>query len=157
MTKRKLKHSTQEINQAILDLIESENLGDQETLLKRIHEKGIDITQSTLSRRLKQLEIVKRKGIYKPKAIDMGKTKVPVFKIMLAPPNLMVAHTLPGHAQALAHQLDVLSNNSPLQTEKPKDGGLPEILGTIAGDDTVLIICKNERDLKRVKDRIEAV
>ena len=144
-------------NQILLDVISKESLRDQEELLEKIKERGIEMTQSTLSRRLRKLGVKKRHGVYIaiPERMQSDLSRL-IKRIDPAPPNLLMLHTLPGHAQALAYQLDYVSANDPQSLESQnEETGFKEILGTIAGDDTVLIVTANERDLKQLQDKLK--
>lgn len=145
-------------NKILLDIISKESLRDQEELLQKIKKRGIEMTQSTLSRRLKKLGVKKRHGVYIaiPERMQSDLSRL-IKRIDRAPPNLLVLHTLPGHAQALAYQLDYVSANDPQSLESQNDEtGFKEILGTIAGDDTILIVTANEQELKQLQKKLKA-
>ncbi len=129
--------------QAIREIIIHSRVKSQDELLKRLFEMGFDLTQATLSRDLKQLRIAKVPGndgsyVYiMPEMGSVGKLmqeklahhpeKIPGGFISINfSKNLAVIKTRPGYAGSLAYDID---SNTP-----------PEVLGTIAGDDTVLII-----------------
>lgn len=128
---------------AIREVIMQNKISGQDELLSILVEKGFDLTQATLSRDLKQLQIAKvasHDGGYiyiLPEMGGVGKmvNTRPVNNSLLANSgflsmefsnNLAVVRTRPGYASSIAYDIDV---NSP-----------HEILGTIAGDDTILII-----------------
>lgn len=123
---------------AIEKIISEENISSHEALLKKLKGKGISCTQATLSRNLRQLgagRIPDGKGGYKyslPEnvpALPMltGKVQVlPVIRDIVDAKGLLVLKTLPGNASNTAFYIDNASRF--------------EIAGTIAGDDTILII-----------------
>jgi len=143
-------------NKEILKILATEQIGDQHELLKIIEGRGYSMTQSTLSRRLKKLGVKKKHGIYMAPNVVQGAMPGLLKRIDEAPPNLLVLHTSPGHAQALAYQLDYISANDPesvTSLTSSEDTGFPEIIGTVAGDDTVLIVTKPEH-LRSLKEKI---
>ena len=111
------------VDQSILNLLEKHDIVDQDTFLELLGRQGHDLTQSTLSRHLKKLHVQKSDGTYR--RVDAPKSTLPPFTLAEAPPNLLVLRTQPGFANALALKLDA--------------SGLPGLVGTLAGDDTVFI------------------
>jgi transcriptional regulator of arginine metabolism len=108
------------IDQAILDIIAREQVGDQHALQAHLSRRGISLTQSALSRRLRKLRVQKRDGRYvKPDPAPAA----PAYTLAAVPPNLVVLRTAPGFAQALALAVDRASP--------------PGFAGSVAGDDTV--------------------
>ncbi len=136
--------------QALRQLILTRSVSSQEELLCLLNADGFDVTQATLSRDLKALRVGKVSspdGLYVyslPEDSDRSREDLirdfqRGYLSMEASGNLIVLKTLPGHAQATAWALDNLA--------------LGPILGTVAGDDTVLIILKEGQrflDLKKV-------
>lgn len=133
-----MKHKTQRLLE-IKNIIKSEKISNQEELLHKLEEMGLNYTQATLSRDLKFLKVSKvvdeEKGyIYQlPNTQKSEEQKVssdnfPIvgFKSLKFANNLGIIKTLPGYASGIASMIDNLE--------------LFEILGTIAGDDTILII-----------------
>ncbi len=121
----------------MLALIRDRAIGTQEELVRRLNDSGLFATQATISRDIKELGIIKTSdgnGQQKYVALERGGNapsgrllKVfseAVTKIDLAV-NLVIVKTLPGMAQASASALDSMN--------------LTEVVGTIAGDDTVFI------------------
>lgn len=115
----------QQLRDTLLSLTQSPELHDQHALLARLQAAGFNMTQSTLSRKLKQLGFEKRGGVY-----QLPVTRARVLTVQPVPPNLLVLKTEPGYAQALAAQLD----RTPL----------PGQAGTVAGDDTVFVATSPE-------------
>ena len=126
---------------AIEKLITEETIPSQEALLRKLKSKGMNCTQATLSRNLRQIgaaRIPDGKGGYKyslPEGIKStvsanGKMQIlPVIREIVDAKGLIVIKTLPGNANNTAIFIDNSSRY--------------ELAGTIAGDDTVLIIPRN--------------
>jgi transcriptional regulator of arginine metabolism len=112
------------VDQLILRLIEKHELADQAELLKHLAKQGHALTQSTLSRHLKKLGVVKREGRYQK--VEVAERDLPEAQILDAPPNLLVLRTTQGFAPALAYILD---------EKLPRD----LVAGTVAGEDTVFV------------------
>lgn len=132
------------LNAHLLGIVQTMAIEEQSELQEILRQRGYDIPQATLSRRLKKLKIAKVGGVYK--AIELRANNLPlILNIQISDFGLMVLHTLPGHANALASWFDqkyvAYTPGSAMQTG---------ILGTIAGDDTLLLIVKNEKNLKGV-------
>ncbi|HQS83927.1 MAG: ArgR family transcriptional regulator [Alphaproteobacteria bacterium 16-39-46] len=137
----------------ILSIIQNHEILEQSELQKLLKERGYEIPQATLSRRLKKLKIAKVSGVYK--AVDFNQPHFPlILNMQVSDFGLIVLHTYPGHGNSLAYFLDqkyvAYSYNAP-KNNSPKKSG---IIGTIAGDDTVLLIVKSKEDLKTVVDLI---
>ena len=127
---------------AILEIVEREAISSQEQLRERLHERGIDATQATLSRDIRDLGLIKRAadGAYrKPSAADATVTGDPMEELTVAVADylrhldvveqLIVLKTDIGMAQPLAVAID--------------RARVEEIVGTIGGDDTILVICRS--------------
>lgn len=142
----------------ILELIRLHQIHEQKDLLDLINANASPkLSQSSLSRRLRNLNVKKRHGVYV--SPDDTSILIPLLlkQISIAPPNLLILHTPPGHAQALAFQLDHVSANDPdsLSTHTDaQDTGFPEIIATIAGDDTIFIATHPD-NLLPLKKKIE--
>ena len=139
-------------HEKILEVIENKNIETQEELAKILNEAGFVVTQATVSRDIKKLGLVKVKGKgshqkYAPKAastlVEYDKY-VRVLKDAITgmddAENILVIKTVPGMAMAVAAALDSLR--------------IPEIIGSIAGDDTIMCATKNNRHAKDVMDKI---
>ena len=127
---------------AVKRIITSQEVSSQDELLKKLHEEGYDLTQATLSRDLKILKVAKvphpRKGyVYViPEGVSVEaqheNTRVSFlvdgFRDLQFSGNLAVMRTRPGYASSIAAVLD---NADPY-----------EILGSIAGDDTILLVMR---------------
>lgn len=147
-----MPHASKTFRQGqILKLVTSEAVASQDHLRRRLAQMRLRVTQSTLSRDLRELQLVKTAEGYKPlgSAPAEEKTALPAlaralseFLTDLRPAqNLLVLKTPPGGAQPLAAALD--------------REGWKEIAGTIAGDDTVLLILPDNRTRIAVQQRIQ--
>lgn len=133
-------------------LISSQELSSQEELLKALAKEGYKLTQATLSRDLKQLKVAKAasmngKYVYVlPNETMYKRVSNPrsLREMMMSPGflsinfsgNMVVIKTRPGYASSIAYNID--------------NSDIPEILGTIAGDDTIFMVKKegaSEKDL----------
>lgn len=122
----------------ILELIDREQLTSQEMLQRRLRARGIDATQATISRDLKDLGLVKRAGdgAYARAGRDVHNLETALANLQRVAARsltrvtqveqLVVLRTPTGEAQQLAVAID--------------RANLPEVVGTIAGDDTILVI-----------------
>ena len=137
----KVKNSRLE---ALRLIISSQQLGSQDELLNALQKEGFKLTQATLSRDLKQLKVAKAasmsgnyvyvlpnetmyKRISSPNSIREMMT-VPGFISINFSGNIGIIKTRPGYASSIAWNID--------------NSNIPEILGTIAGDDTIFIVIK---------------
>lgn len=128
----------------VLNIIQNNNIHEQSDLQAMLKERGYDIPQATLSRRLKKLEIAKVGGVYK--AVEFKQSHLPlVLNMQISEFGLIVLHTNPGQANSLAYFFD--QKYISLSSKGTKSSGM---LGTIAGDDTVLLIVKSKAALKNV-------
>jgi transcriptional regulator of arginine metabolism len=139
----------------IVELVQEEEIQTQKELAQRLREEGIDVTQATVSRDIKQLGLIKvpiQEGGYKYSLPPNYKEKVNVRSRMKRmfedsvteinfSENLIVVTTLPGTAQGIASLID----NSELNN----------VIGTIAGDDTIVLIIKPREKVKSVLNRLE--
>ena len=127
----------------ILELIETNIIETQEELAEKLKESGIEVTQATVSRDIKELRLIKvttGNGHYKYAQINRMENGVSVKLLTIFSEsfissdyanNIVVVKTLPGMAQAAASAIDSLK--------------WFEIVGTIAGDDTIMIVCRAEK------------
>jgi len=121
----------------IIDLINHNEIETQEELAKFLRESGIEVTQATVSRDIKELRLVKvmsKTGKYKYAAIGQNQDGITerlvnIFKNSIVSikvaGHILVLKTIPGAAQISASAIDNLN--------------VKEIIGTIAGDDTVFV------------------
>ncbi|MDY4139287.1 MAG: arginine repressor [Eubacteriales bacterium] len=138
---------------AILDIIAKQDVETQEELAEALRDRGIQVTQATVSRDIKELRLLKvltPSGSYKYATADKAENGLSErFIRMLAESllsvaasnNLIVVKTLSGSANVAAEALDSLH--------------WPEILGTLAGDNTILLIIRSEAEAPDVVRRIQ--
>ena len=138
----------------LLDVIDREAIHSQEALRKRLHQRGFDATQATISRDIAELGLVKRAGdgAYQRQGVDASNPETALAALERAAAEflrrvdraqqLVVIRTGRGQAQALAEAMDRAQ--------------LDEIVGTIAGDDTILVVGRGARGaaalVKKLKD-----
>jgi transcriptional regulator of arginine metabolism len=125
--------------QRILSLIQAKPIGTQEDLRALLERSGTPATQSSVSRDLEELGVVKHHGHYTLPRVD-GATARGLLSLDQAGDSLVIARTLPGLASAVAVQIDAAA--------------LPEVVGTIAGEDTIFIAV---RDVKAQRNTIKRI
>lgn len=140
----------------ILDIIAQEVVETQEQLLSLLQERGFSGTQATISRDIKQLHLVKApagQGKYRYAVSDYG-TKIHVadklqtiFRESIVnvdyAQNLVVIHTMSGLANGAAAALDGMK--------------IDQLLGTLAGDDTVLLIMRNSESAAELATSVKSM
>ena len=145
--------SKRERHEAILGLIRGERVSSQDELRERLRDSGIEVTQATVSRDIRELRLVKVPGVDGPAHYTLPEEweHTPPLERLLptlyvsseGTRNLLVVRTMTGGAQAVAIAIDWEE--------------WPEVLGTIAGDDTILIICREDEQVEDVRRRLETV
>lgn len=138
----------------ILRLIEQYNISTQDELLERLQESGVAVTQATVSRDIKELKLIKRpslNGVYRyciAESIPADEQTGKYYSIFIqsvifvdAAENICVLKCHSGTAQAACAALDSLS--------------FENIVGTIAGDDTVFVLCRTSADAAEFKEKTE--
>ena len=140
-----------DLDRHILNIVQNNEIKEQSDLQKMLKEMGQDVPQASLSRRLKKLKIAKISGVYKAtEFISTNMSNIPmVLNIQVSEFGLIVLHTYPGNANSLAFFIDQKYVNYSQDNKKNLS-----ILGTIAGDDTVLLIIKNKAGLDMVLDSL---
>jgi len=135
----------------ILRLVTSERIANQEELRRRLYAQRLRVTQATLSRDLQELKLVKTPEGYRPASalVEEISSVPPLARVLgeflldIRPAeNILVLKTPPSGAQPLAAAMDAAK--------------FPEIAGTIAGDDTVLIITPSKRQRESLQQKIES-
>jgi len=141
----------------ILEIIDQEPIGTQEELALHLFNEGIQVTQATVSRDIKELRLVKvaRGGGY-AYSLPKGQAPMPdntrlkrIFREAVlkttSSENIIVIHTLPGNANSVCSLLD--------------GAEWEEYLGAVAGDDTILVVAKSkdhvEIMMERMRDLLE--
>lgn len=139
----------------ILEIITSTDIETQEELASQLQQKGINVTQATVSRDIKELRLIKvltEKGTYKYAAAERTEKNtddryVRFFRetvvSIVGAGNLVVIKTITASAQTAAEAVDNLK--------------WPEVVGTIAGENTVIAIVKNIEDVDDVIERFKAL
>lgn len=147
-----MKISKQERHRKILEIIAREEIATQDELVKRLEDEHLKITQATVSRDIKELNIIKANTIN-------GKQKFVAMKAMHDPGtdrllkvfgeavlrsvvtgNMIVVHTLPGMAPACASAIDAIN--------------IAAVAGTIAGDDTIFIAAEQGADMQALERQL---
>jgi transcriptional regulator of arginine metabolism len=135
----------------IRDIISNNDIETQDDLVDELKSAGVNVTQATVSRDIKELHLVKvplADGRYKyslpadQRFNPLQKLKralIDAFIKIDAAGHLLVMKCLPGNAMAIGALIDNLD--------------WEEILGTICGDDTILIICRTPEETKLISDR----
>lgn len=127
----------------ILTIIQQQEIREQSDLQTILHEKGFDIPQATLSRRLRKLNIHKINGVYK--ILENAPSSLPyVTNLHITDSNLIVMHTEPGNANRLAYFID----HKYVDFKNHGNQKNTCIIGTIAGDDTVFIAINRKENMK---------
>jgi len=125
--------------QKLLSLIRAKPFSTQAALRESLERAGVPATQSSLSRDLEELGVVKHRGHYAiPKA--NGAAARGLLSLDLSGENLVVARTEPGLASAVAVEIDAAQ--------------LPEIVGTLAGEDTIFIAVTDRKAQRDVMKKI---
>lgn len=142
-------------HEAILNLISREDIGTQEELMTKLKELGFKVTQATVSRDIKFLKLIKTpvsSGQYKYSYVnnDFEDFSRKYYSILAHSVtginyagNMAVVKCFSGMAQAACAAMDNLS--------------IDKIVGTLAGDDTIFVLCKDEESAKEFKECIEDI
>ena len=135
---------------AVLDVLKHGSIASQEDLQRHLRRRGFKVGQATLSRDIRDLNLSKTATGYSLPQGDNGiSAALPpvsrlvrefVLEIRLAQ-NLLVVKTIVGSAQPVAAALD--------------ETDWPELVGTIAGDDTILIVCPDKDQARTMSGRID--
>ena len=137
----------------IIEIIESKEIDTQEELVNALNEFNFNVTQATVSRDIKELNLIKVSGkvkkykyAFERRATDFNDVKLLnlfkncVVKVDVAQ-NIVVIKTLGGNGNSAGVMVDKLN--------------LEEIVGSVAGDDTVIIVAKTNEDALIVKKELE--
>ncbi|OUM96857.1 MAG: arginine repressor [Thermobacillus sp. ZCTH02-B1] len=136
----------------IREIIGEQEIGTQDELVEALRRAGLNVTQATVSRDIKEMQLVKvptGDGRYKYSLPPEGKI-YPLQKLKRAlqdhfvhidrADNLIVLKCLPGTANAIGALIDAMEWS--------------EVMGTICGDDTILIICRMKKQSQAIVDRL---
>lgn len=129
----------------ILKLIRARRIGTQEELARELKAVGIETTQVTLSRDIRELGLAKTKDGYveilpDPTGPDLATVMAEYLLDVRLAQSLVVLKTSSGSANSLAVALD--------------SEDWAEIAGTVAGDDTILVVCWDDQRAKTVQERL---
>ncbi len=138
----------------VVELVDREAITSQELLRERLQARGIDVTQATLSRDIRDLGLVKRSsdGAYRrprpgenPDAVDhtaaLRRTVAASLKRFDIVNQLVVLRTESAQAHPLAEAIDRAE--------------LPDVVGTIGGENTILVICRGDREAQSFTRQLE--
>ena len=137
----------------IIDLIQNESIFTQDELIKKLKDRGFDVTQATISRDIKDLKLIKKVGksgrseysVHERESNIVQSKYHTILKgaVMTADyaGNICVIKTHVGMANAACASLDAM----------PWDG----IVGTLAGDDTIFVLCKDEEKTKEFSIKLK--
>jgi transcriptional regulator of arginine metabolism len=147
--------------EAIRYILSGKELSSHKEVCAELREKGIECTQSMLSRDLKHMNVAKAAGtggkyvyvlpndtIYRRNIASVGRggqevIEVVGFKSLEFSGNIAVIKTRPGYATALAYDID--------------NRNLPEVLGTVAGDDTIIMVLREGCPRKGLKHALSRI
>ena len=129
----------------ILKLIRGNSVSTQDELARSLKKVGIDATQVTLSRDMRELGLVKTSDGYRQldretPNLQFATLASEFLQDVRQAQNQVVLKTAPGHANSVAVALD--------------DEEWPEIVGTLAGDDTILLICSDTTTAEAVRSKL---
>ena len=139
----------------IREIVENQSIQTQEELADALREHGMVVTQATVSRDIKEMHLLKvlsEEGGYRYATMDKSEQGMNERLIrmladsvvdMSSANNLIVIHTLPGSAHVAGEAVDSLH--------------WPEVLGTIAGDNTILVIVRSNEDVDGVLRRFRSI
>jgi transcriptional regulator of arginine metabolism len=138
---------------AVLELVREHRVTSQELLRELLSGRGIDVTQATLSRDIRELRLVKVPGADGTSQYSLPEEweNTPPLETLLptlyvgaeGAGNLLVVKTMTGGAQAVALAIDWEE--------------WPEVLGTLAGDDTILLVLRDPAQIQGVRARLEII
>lgn len=145
--------SKRERHTQILEVLREKRVNSQEALRELLNDRKIEVTQATLSRDIRELRLVKVPG-----ADGIGHYSVPdewestptlesllptLFHSTDGVGHLLVVHTMKGGAQTVAAAIDWEE--------------WPEVLGTLAGDDTIIIVLRDPDSIPVLRERLESM
>jgi len=136
-------------HKAILDVIRSGEISSQEELMQGLKSRQIEVSQSTLSRDIQELRLAKTGGVYtvvdseaatKPSDESIRRIIREFLVDVAVAQNIVVVKTGPGHASTVSQAID--------------ETAWPEAIGTIAGENTVFIAVRSEKEGRKLERRI---
>ena len=123
----------------ILNLIRAKRIGTQEELRAHLERSGMAATQSSVSRDLEELGVVKHHGFYALPHAN-GDSARGLVSLEVAGDVLVVARCLPGRASSVAVEID--------------DAAMTEIVGTLAGEDTIFVATRDSKSQRTAIKKI---
>ena len=132
----------------ILQIVRSKGIYTQDELARELGERGVQTTQVTLSRDMREIGLVKTADGYRQLAAEKGGPELASvvddhMQDIRVPQNLVVLKTSPGNANSLAIAIDRQE--------------LEDVVGTVAGDDTVLVIAADQEAAERFRQKLLAL
>jgi len=136
---------------AILDLVRNREIASQEELLEKLLARKIDVSQSTLSRDIQELRLAKTGGVYAVVGTDTAPGSDDSVRHILreflnevaVAQNIVVLKTGVANASTVSLAID--------------NAGWPEVVGSLAGDDTVFVAVRTPKESQELKRRIMAL
>ena len=126
---------------AIRSIIGAHKVRTQEDLAAQLYKRGFDTTQSSLSRDIKKMGLIKREGYYQlPLVTPTGLVMPPILSAHPTGHHLIVLKTLPSMAPTLGSTIDEMK--------------ITGVLGTVAGDDTVFVAITGTAKINTVANRL---
>jgi transcriptional regulator of arginine metabolism len=133
---------------AILDLVRNQEIASQEELLEKLLARKIDVSQSTLSRDIQELRLAKTGGVYAVMGAESGPASDDSVRRILrefllevsVAQNIVVLKTGVANASTVSLAID--------------NAGWPEVVGSLAGDDTVFVAVRTPKESQELKRRI---
>jgi len=137
-----------ERQQAIREILAGEAVHSQEELLERLCARGFEVTQPSVSRDLQEMHVAKIEGRYviaeallpKPGRSELAEAAASILSVRPAGPNLLVVLTPPGRASVVSVAID--------------RAAWPEVVGTVAGDDTLFVATPGKKQQALVQTRL---
>ena len=135
-------------HRAILELIRAGEISSQEELMRGLRARDIEVSQSTLSRDIQELKLAKSAGVYtvvdseppRPSEDSLRRIIREFLVDIDVAQNIVVVKTGSGHASTVSQALD--------------EAGLPESIGSIAGENTVFIAVRSHREGRKLERRL---
>ena len=141
-------------HEKIIELIQQHDIDTQEELAARLNSAGFKVTQATVSRDIRALKLTKvagkdgksRYAVLSSASVELGDKYTRVLHALTSidvGQNMIVIRTVPGMAMGVAAALDALN--------------WKEILGSIAGDDTVMCVARDNEQAQSVAERLKGI
>jgi len=135
----------------ILEIVRKQSIRSQEELSTLLQRENVPVTQATLSRDIRELGLIKVRGMYQSPGkllpgVPNGNLRRTLEQYVISTAiseNIVVIKTSPGNAHSVGVVLDAAQWS--------------EVLGTIAGDDTIFVLARNNHTSKKVLERIRGV